>query len=305
MWCALGLSSALFGALHLGNPDADPMAVLGIILGGIPLAALYVLTGRLWTSIGYHIAWNFTERNVFGAQVSGTGLGPSLYQARPVAEVDPLWSGGAFGPEASIATMVLGFLVGAALLARRNGAVADVGLQRPDEPVKIVGACGRKYDITISRISGGISRAGSLGPFPSGLPGHRIMLVGLEEDRCLEESNATPATLRSSGGLAAPLLMRTSKGRPAAPWRARHDECREAEALVLARQGAKAATRMEEAHELLKQQQERLQEKLRIITASAPPSPRRKHVRTVGTRKRQFHPGRLDRGSHAKRKAAR
>jgi CAAX protease family protein len=123
VWCALGLSSALFGALHLGNPDADPMAVLGIILGAIPLAALYVLTGRLWTSIGYHTAWNFTEGYVFGAQVSGTGLGPSLYQARPVAEVDPLWSGGTFGPEASVATMVLGLLVGAAplALAKRYG----------------------------------------------------------------------------------------------------------------------------------------------------------------------------------------
>jgi uncharacterized protein len=116
-WWALGLSSALFGAVHLIKPGADLMAVLGIIFcGGIPLAALYLLTRRLWASIGYHVAWNFTEAYVFGAQVSGTGSGPSLYQVRPVAGIDPLWSGGAFGPEASVASVVAGLLVSAALL---------------------------------------------------------------------------------------------------------------------------------------------------------------------------------------------
>jgi membrane protease YdiL (CAAX protease family) len=118
VWWALGLSSALFGAMHLAKPGADLMGVLGVIFGGgIPLAALYLLTGRLWASIGYHIAWNFTEAYVFGAQVSGTGFGVSLYQVRPVDGVDTLWSGGAFGPEASVASVVVGLLAGAALLA--------------------------------------------------------------------------------------------------------------------------------------------------------------------------------------------
>jgi membrane protease YdiL (CAAX protease family) len=118
VWWALGLSSALFGTAHLIKPGADLMAVLGIIFaGGVPMAALYLLTSRLWASIGYHIAWNFTEGYVFGAQVSGTGSGPSLYHVRPAAGVDTLWSGGAFGPEASVANVVMGLLVGAALLA--------------------------------------------------------------------------------------------------------------------------------------------------------------------------------------------
>jgi len=118
VWWALGLSSSLFGVAHLIKPSADLMAVLGIIFaGGIPMAALCLLTSRLWASIGYHIAWNFTEAYVFGAQVSGTDSGPSLYHVRPVAGLDTLWSGGAFGPEASLANVVMGSLVGAALLA--------------------------------------------------------------------------------------------------------------------------------------------------------------------------------------------
>jgi membrane protease YdiL (CAAX protease family) len=118
MWGALGVSSGLFGALHVSKPGADLMGVLGIITaGGIPLAALYVLTRRLWASTGYHVGWNFTEAYVFGAQVSGSGVGVSLYQVQPVPGVDTLWSGGAFGPEASVVTVVLGFLLTVALLA--------------------------------------------------------------------------------------------------------------------------------------------------------------------------------------------
>ena len=81
------------------------------------LAALYVLTARLWASIGAHIAWNFTQGYVFGANVSGIPLGPSLYRAEPVAGAGPLWTGGAFGPEASWPAMLLGSLAAAAILA--------------------------------------------------------------------------------------------------------------------------------------------------------------------------------------------
>ena len=57
------------------------IAVLGVMFaGGIPMTALYIVTGRLWASIGYHMAWNFTEAYVFRAGVSGSDFGPSLFQ---------------------------------------------------------------------------------------------------------------------------------------------------------------------------------------------------------------------------------
>jgi uncharacterized protein len=124
MWWALVVSSALFGAAHLINPHADIMAALGIIFGaGLPLAAVYILTRALWAPIGCHLAWNFTGGYVFGAQVSGLELGPSLYRVQPVEGVGVLWTGGTFGPEASLPTALLGLLAGAALLvvaARRR-----------------------------------------------------------------------------------------------------------------------------------------------------------------------------------------
>jgi membrane protease YdiL (CAAX protease family) len=122
-WWALGLSSALFGAWHLVKPGADLIAVLGVMFaGGIPMTALYIVTGRLWASIGYHMAWNFTEAYVFGAGVSGSDFGASLFQVRARPGVDAIWSGGNFGPEASVVTLVFGLLVSAALivLAKRR-----------------------------------------------------------------------------------------------------------------------------------------------------------------------------------------
>ena len=47
-------------------------------------------------------------------------LARAFYQVRLAPGVDPLWSGGAFGPEASVVTGVLGLLMGAALLILRR-----------------------------------------------------------------------------------------------------------------------------------------------------------------------------------------
>jgi hypothetical protein len=44
----------------------------------------------------------------------------SLYQVQPVPGVDTLGAAVPFGPEASVVTVVLGFLLGAALLAVVN-----------------------------------------------------------------------------------------------------------------------------------------------------------------------------------------
>ena len=128
IWAALAVSAALFGGLHLANPNATPFAALAIAIeAGVMLAAFYILTGRLWVSIGVHAGWNFTQGWVFGAAVSGTGGfagGPLSLTSTPGAP--PLLSGGAFGPEASLAGLLVGTAVGAAALYRayRNGRFA-------------------------------------------------------------------------------------------------------------------------------------------------------------------------------------
>lgn len=108
-WPALALSAALFGALHLSNPNATPTAAIAIAIeAGLMLAAFYMLTGRIWMSVGVHAAWNFAQGWIWGARVSGIEVKESLYLSAPKAGA-PVWlSGGDFGPEASVPAMVVG-----------------------------------------------------------------------------------------------------------------------------------------------------------------------------------------------------
>lgn len=119
---ALVLSAAAFGLLHAGNPGATWGSTLAIACeSGVLLGLAYAASRALWLPIGLHFGWNFTEGGVFGAAVSG-GQNTGLIVA-PLS--GPAWmTGGAFGPEASIAALLVSLGASAALAwyAMRAGA---------------------------------------------------------------------------------------------------------------------------------------------------------------------------------------
>jgi membrane protease YdiL (CAAX protease family) len=119
IWPALVGAAVVFGALHLGNPDSSLFAAACLIAGeGIGIG-LYLITGRIWASIGMHAGWNFAQGWLFGAAVSGTtdiAGGPLVL--RPMPGVAEALSGGGFGPEASAAALVVSLAASAALLWR-------------------------------------------------------------------------------------------------------------------------------------------------------------------------------------------
>ena len=113
-WAALILSAFFFGFGHIFNPGATWVAAVGIAFeAGILLAALYMITRRLWMAIGLHAAWNFAEGGIFGTPVSGLQVSGLL---RPWIGGPELVTGGSFGPEASLPAMAVATTVGAALL---------------------------------------------------------------------------------------------------------------------------------------------------------------------------------------------
>jgi hypothetical protein len=123
-WIALALTSAAFGAVHLGNPGATWFSSLCIAIeAGILLGAVYMLTRRLWAAMGLHAAWNFTQGWIFGLPVSGTAGGIGLLNGRLTGP--ELMTGGAFGLEASLPAVVVATTAGVAILAVavRKGAV--------------------------------------------------------------------------------------------------------------------------------------------------------------------------------------
>jgi hypothetical protein len=106
------ISSAIFGLLHLGNPNATWISAAGIFFAGIFLAYGYLTTKQLWLPIGLHIGWNFFEGVVFGFPVSGLDIYRLL---RITVDGPEIWTGGAFGPEAGLVVLP-GLLLGAALI---------------------------------------------------------------------------------------------------------------------------------------------------------------------------------------------
>jgi uncharacterized protein len=105
-WIALLASALIFGLVHLGNPDGNIIGALSITIeAGLLLAALYLVTRRLWLSIGAHIAWNFTQSGIFSGSVSGAFEQPGLFKA--VIEGPQFLTGGKFGMEASLVALVI------------------------------------------------------------------------------------------------------------------------------------------------------------------------------------------------------
>jgi membrane protease YdiL (CAAX protease family) len=125
-WLALLLTSAFFGAAHLFNPNATPIAAIGIAFeAGVMLGGAYMLTRSLWLAMGLHAAWNFAQGEIYDIPVSGTPV-HGLVTAR--LSGPPLLTGNGFGLEASVIAMVIATLFGVWLVWR---AAKDGQLVKP------------------------------------------------------------------------------------------------------------------------------------------------------------------------------
>lgn len=114
-WAALVVSSLVFGLTHLLNPQGTLEGALFIAVeAGVLLAAAYLLTRKLWLSIGFHMAWNYTQSAIFSGIVSGNDAAPGLI--RSTVNGPALLTGGNFGVESSVLALALCTTTGVVML---------------------------------------------------------------------------------------------------------------------------------------------------------------------------------------------
>lgn len=128
-WAAILLLAGLFGAGHLGNPNATFFGAANTVLIGIFFGLLMVRTGSLWLLWGVHFGWNFTLGALYGLPVSGINQFSVLWTGRAEG---PTWlTGGPYGIEASgpATVLILLAILVTAWLPPRMDAVAPSGIQ--------------------------------------------------------------------------------------------------------------------------------------------------------------------------------
>ncbi|MFD7707393.1 CPBP family intramembrane glutamic endopeptidase [Streptomyces sp. NPDC059786] len=121
-WIALVLTGLLFGLSHLLNPNATVWGALAIAVeAGSMLTGAYVATRNLWVPIGLHFGWNYAEAGIFSTEVSGNDTARGLLDS--TTSGPELITGGEFGPEASVYSVMFGVLATLVFmwLARRRG----------------------------------------------------------------------------------------------------------------------------------------------------------------------------------------
>jgi membrane protease YdiL (CAAX protease family) len=100
-WAAICGTGALFGVLHAGNPGATTLSTINTTGFGIVFGVAVLRSADLWLPAGIHFAWN-TVLPFFGVGMSGLTIKVSGYEL--VWNAGILWSGGQYGPEASVLT---------------------------------------------------------------------------------------------------------------------------------------------------------------------------------------------------------
>jgi len=99
-WYAAWVTSVLFGLIHVSNPNEAWIGIFAAAFIGFVFCVSVRVTGSVWWAIGCHAGWDWAETYFYGTADSGLSAHGSYLTSTPAG--NPLWSGGAVGPEGSV-----------------------------------------------------------------------------------------------------------------------------------------------------------------------------------------------------------
>ena len=106
-WQAAWVTSTVFGLYHISNGGENWIGIFAAAFIGFVFCVSVRVTGSAWWAIGCHAAWDWAETFFYGTADSGMRGQGHFLTASPAG--NPLWSGGADGPEGSL--LVLGAIL--------------------------------------------------------------------------------------------------------------------------------------------------------------------------------------------------
>jgi membrane protease YdiL (CAAX protease family) len=114
-WQAAWVTSTIFGFVHTSNPGESWLGIFAAAFIGFVFCVSVRVTGSAWWAIGFHAAWDWAETYFYGTADSGLVAKGHYLTTSPAG--NPLWSGGADGPEGSLLVLGIILLTLAALIA--------------------------------------------------------------------------------------------------------------------------------------------------------------------------------------------
>ncbi|KPK87558.1 MAG: hypothetical protein AMS27_02365 [Bacteroides sp. SM23_62_1] len=107
---SLVISGLLFGLFHITNESMTIQSFFAVVIGGMMVGIMFTFAKRLWLPVFFHFGWNFTQV-LYGVTLSGTDEYKVDALFKSNLSGPDLLTGGKFGPENSIATIILTFVL--------------------------------------------------------------------------------------------------------------------------------------------------------------------------------------------------
>ena len=130
LWAAILVNGVLFGVMHLLNEGAAVLSVAEIAVSGVAYSLFRWYSGNIWSIMGVHTAWNFTQAFLFGLPNSGLVSELSLFHLSASNGVSNLIYDFTFGVEGCLPAFItdLAVIVIVIILAARNGRLKELGM---------------------------------------------------------------------------------------------------------------------------------------------------------------------------------
>ncbi|MBQ6623303.1 MAG: CPBP family intramembrane metalloprotease [Mogibacterium sp.] len=132
LWVAIVVNGSFFGLLHATNPGISAIAMTGLIITGLSYSLLRWYSGSIWTCMGIHTMWNFTQNLIFGLPNSGLVSETSIFHLDAANGISNLIYDFDFGVEGALPALFIDASLGVIILimAKKNGRLDELKMTK-------------------------------------------------------------------------------------------------------------------------------------------------------------------------------